>query len=253
MTRLPALVLISVALAGCHHGDDTRPEPSKQNRSIEKAVDKLLDGNWRTPASTARDPLRHPAPTLAFFAIEPNMTVLEIRPGDDGYADLLAPYLRKHGRYVAAVDYPASLGDERSRALATERNRSLRDAFAGNPKAYEAASVIEFTARAPELGPPQSVDVVLSVDDAHAWVAAGNDARMFEAIFEVLKPGGVFALIDARATDGTAQPARGGSALSEQQVIGLALKAGFRFDQRSDINAGAANDRMTLRFVKPAE
>ena len=251
MTRFPALVLISVALAACHHGDDTRPEPGKQNRSIEKTVGKLLDGDWRTPASIARDPLRHPAATLAFLAIEPSMTVLEIRPGDDGYADLLAPYLRKHGRYIAAVDYPASLGDDQTRASATERNRLLRDAFAAHPDEYASASVIEFSAAAPELGPPQSVDAVLSVDDAHAWIAAGNDARMFEAIFEVLKPGGVFGLIDARTADGAA--VRSGGALSEQQVIGLALKAGFRFDQRSEINAGAPNDRMTLRFAKPAE
>lgn len=245
MKHWPAMMLLLALLAACHHGDDTKPAPGKETRSIEKAIGKLQDGDWRAPASITSDSSRHPAPTLAFFGIEPAMTVLEIRSDEDGYADLLAPYLRKHGHYIVALGDAVGVGDERTRNALTEHNRILRDTFAGNSDVYGRAGVIGFSDGAPELGAAESADAVLSLGGAHVWVAAGAEKPMFAAIFEVLRPGGVFGLVESRASGG----------LSEPQAIALALKAGFRFDQRSDINAAtdAAADRMTLRFVKPAD
>ena len=62
-----------------------------------------LAGAWRDPKNTARDMYRHPRETLAFFGVGADETVIEITPGGGWYAEILAPYLRDAGHYVAAV------------------------------------------------------------------------------------------------------------------------------------------------------
>src|SRR5688572_32344385 len=57
----------------------------------------------RTPANVARDGARHPVEALKFFGVQPHHTVVEILPGSTGYyLEILAPYLKDKGRYIAA-------------------------------------------------------------------------------------------------------------------------------------------------------
>jgi len=49
----------------------------------------------------ARDQYRNPTETLAFFQIEPTMTVAEYGPGGGWYTRVLAPYLMPAGGYIA--------------------------------------------------------------------------------------------------------------------------------------------------------
>ena len=57
----------------------------------------------RTPANVARDPARHPLEVLRFFEVRDTSVVVEILPGSTGYyLEILAPYLKARGRYVAA-------------------------------------------------------------------------------------------------------------------------------------------------------
>lgn len=48
---------------------------------------------------------------MSFFRLKPDMRVIEITPGNDGwYSEILAPYLRAQSHYVAAiVDHPRAL------------------------------------------------------------------------------------------------------------------------------------------------
>ena len=72
------------------------------------ALDAALKGDWRDPKNAARDVYRHPKETLSFFGVTPTQTVVEITPGGGWYAEVLAPYLKNGGTYVAAVLDPAS-------------------------------------------------------------------------------------------------------------------------------------------------
>jgi predicted methyltransferase len=57
----------------------------------------------RSAGNVARDGFRHPIETLVFFGIKENNTVVEILPGSTGYyMEILAPYLRERGGYIAA-------------------------------------------------------------------------------------------------------------------------------------------------------
>jgi predicted methyltransferase len=65
----------------------------------------------RTPANVARDVYRHPYETLTFFGIKPTMTVVELAPGGGWYTEILAPYLRDHGKLIAAGNDLASTNE----------------------------------------------------------------------------------------------------------------------------------------------
>src|SRR5690606_31383252 len=55
----------------------------------------------RRDGDRARDRHRHPAETLAFFQVEPGMTVVDYVPAEGWYARIIAPYLGPNGRYIA--------------------------------------------------------------------------------------------------------------------------------------------------------
>jgi predicted methyltransferase len=56
----------------------------------------------RSDANRARDAYRHPQQTLEFFGVAPTSTVVEVWPGGGWYTEILAPYLREAGIYYAA-------------------------------------------------------------------------------------------------------------------------------------------------------
>ena len=57
----------------------------------------------RNERNRARDVWRRPAETIAFLGIEPQHHVVEILPGSGAYwLEILAPYLRDRGLYIAA-------------------------------------------------------------------------------------------------------------------------------------------------------
>ena len=97
------------------------------------ALDTVLAGDWRTPKWVARDQYRHPKETLSFFLLKPDQTVIEITPGGGWYTELLAPYLRDNGQYVAAVWDDEITGQPEYRY---NLNKQLREKIAGNADVY---------------------------------------------------------------------------------------------------------------------
>ena len=90
-----------------HAGHDHAAMHGAADASVQ--LQAAVAGGWRNAANAARDPYRHPLQTLEFFGVQPQQTVIEITPGGGWYAEILAPYLRGHGRYVAAVVDPQAL------------------------------------------------------------------------------------------------------------------------------------------------
>jgi len=244
------------------------------------ALDAALAGTWRTPNNVARDQYRHPKETLSFFMVNADDTVVEITPGGGWYTEVLAPYLRDNGQYVAAVWDDAIKGQPNYRY---DLNKRLRAKIAGDAAHYDKAQVVVFDPMKPSFGPAGSADVVLTFRNAHNWVDEGNPEAYFKAFFDVLKPGGTLGVVDHRAKPGTDLDTQKKSGyLTEDLVIGYATAAGFKLEGKSEVNANAADtkdhpngvwtlpptnqhdakddakykaigesDRMTLRFRKP--
>jgi predicted methyltransferase len=235
----------------------------------------------RTSANVQRDVYRHPYDTLSFFGIKPTMTVVELVPGGGWYTEILAPYLREHGKLIVAGNDLAST-DEGERKGA-ERFMARLNA---NPAVYNKVVLGAFSPpRKYELAPPNSVDMVLTFRNIHNWIPIGPDKlkELFGSIYTVLKPGGVFGVEEHRLPAAKTQDAEASTGyMHEQYVIGLAEAAGFKLVARSEVNANpkdtadhkggvwalpptfankdedraryqaiGESDRMTLKFVKP--
>ena len=294
MRRLPPPVIaISLLLAACSGkpgaGSGASPATSvaaapaaaataaKPPLSFDQRLDAAIAGAWRAPADRARDVYRHPRETLTFFGLEPGMRVIEITPGAGWYADILAPLLRGDGSYAAALFNPIDSG------YAARQAAALRAHFAAHPQQFGDAQIIYFDPKTPNLGTPDSADMVLTFRNVHNWVETGTATAMFKAFYSVLAPGGVLGVVDHRAAPGkTLAQVIGTGYLPQDYVIKLAEDAGFRLAATSEINANprdtrnypkgvwtlpptlalgdtdrhkylaiGESDRMTLKFVKP--
>ena len=277
---LLALACASV-ISACHSDGDSKPSAKQEAQQFDSAIATVLAGDWRSAENKARDKYRHPQETLKFFGVKPNHTVVEITPAGGWYTEVLAPLLKDQGRYIGVVTDPAKTSSEASRTYNEKQNKTLRDKLAARADLYANASLLEIDPKAPSIGQADSADLVLTFRNVHNWMGAGTEAEMFEAFFEVLKPGGTLGVVEHRAKDDVPKGDKSGY-VGEAQVIAMALAAGFTLDARSEINANpkdtkdyangvwtlppnlregekdrakylaiGESDRMTLRFKKP--
>lgn len=235
----------------------------------------------RTPKNAARDVYRHPLQTLQFFGVRPDQTVVEIWPGRGWYMEILAPYLRDHGKYYAAIEAPDVAGAPKE---AKDNATFLRKRIADDPAHFGKVIVTELhPPQLTEISPPGTADVVLTFRNVHNWIDSGTEQAQFDAFFEALKPGGVLGVVEHRGKPGMSlEQMRKSGYVDEAYVKKLATTAGFRLDGESAVNnnpkdtkdypegvwtlpptlalgdkerdkylAIGESDRMTLRFVKP--
>ncbi|MFZ6771824.1 class I SAM-dependent methyltransferase [Undibacterium sp. SXout7W] len=263
-------ILLAVAImTGCH-----------QLALADTALDTIIAGSHRSAANQQRDIYRHPAQTLEFFGLRPDMHVVELSPGGGWYTEILAPYLRDQGKLTAAANDPAS-GSEYARRSITNFKKKLDAAPALYDKVglgiFEPPAKIDYAAN-------HSVDLVLTFRNIHNWISFGDDTVkfIFQQAYNSLKPGGVFGVVEHRLPESRSQDAKASSGyVHESYVINMATSVGFTLAAKSDMNAnpkdtadhdngvwalpptfankeqGKANyeaigesDRMTLKFIK---
>jgi predicted methyltransferase len=256
-----------------------------QAPSADAALDAALAGTHRSAANRARDRYRHPKETLTFFGLRPNMTVVEIWPGGGWYTEILGPTLANGGKlYVAEYGAkPAFPYQQREMDALAAKMRAAPDLYR-----TVTPTAMDLFASDIEIAPPGTADLVVTFRNVHNWFADGygpaNAADIaFAAMFRALKPGGVLGVVDHRWPDAaTEDPKAANGYISEQRVIALAERAGFRFEGRSDVNRNdkdthdhpegvwtlppdlalgdrdrdkylrvGESDRLTLKFVKP--
>ncbi|WP_444942218.1 class I SAM-dependent methyltransferase [Microbulbifer sp. ZKSA004] len=238
-----------------------------------------IKGDHRNKDYVARDQYRNPAETLKFMGIEPDMTVVEITPGGGWYTEILGPYLSKEGTLYAAHFPENSESDYFKRSL-----KNFKAKLAANDKAYKKVIVTEFAPQTGrEIAPAGSADAVVTFRNVHNWMYRDYADEAFASFFAALKPGGVLGIVEHRAKPGTSMEDMVKSGyVTQEYVIDLAKKAGFEFEEASEVNANpkdtadhpkgvwtlppvmrlgeedrekylaiGESDRMTLRFRKP--
>lgn len=280
-----ALVLI---LAACSNDAEVTSASTDKAEEDQVTGANLADviAHERRDENRARDEWRHPLETLTFFGIEPNMTIVEVLPGNGGwYSQILGPYTAEQGR-VIGVTYPESLWTQ----MFTTWNDDSRERFAADSTQMGRYMSVEGLVRAePIIG--YTIDNIPDEEngkaDAVLFFRALHHLFRFEEplvdtalaeVFDVLAAGGVVGVVQHRAPeDADAEFANGNNGYVKQSdVIAAFERAGFLLEEISEINANSndpvdgmvwrlppsttddpgtldigESDRMTLRFRKP--
>ncbi|WP_290932903.1 hypothetical protein [Hyphomonas sp.] len=260
--------------------------------AAESLLDAAIASDLRSPEEKARDEWRHPKETLEFLGIEPDDTVVEIWPGGGWYTNILAPWLASGGGKLVAVLFSPQGIDDAERVERIETNNAKFKSNYTDP-AFGTIDYSGFSANSGPLTEPGTADAVLTFRNIHNWMAGGYEQKFFDEAYAALKPGGVLGVVEHRLPSTAMQdPEAASGYVHEDYVKTLAANAGFEFAGSSEINANPADtadhpfgvwtlppvsnqpkegeeapegwdpeaykaigesDRMTLKFIKPAE
>ena len=182
----------------------------------------------RTLKNVMRDNYRNPYQTITFFKIEPSMTVVELSPGAGWYTEIFANYLHEPGNLIAAHF------DSNSDREYFKRGRANFEKKIQSSKIYNNVSIVDLSSN---LAPKNSVDAVVTFRNLHNWIGPQMDT-IFQNSYKVLKPGGIFGVVEHRAKEGTSLDAMKKSGyVTEDYAISIAKKHGFVLVDKSEINS----------------
>ena len=226
--------IIASLLGACASGP--RPQPAAappRDQASAAAIPSVLAGAHRSTENRARDVYRHPLDTLLFFGIKPEMTVVEVWPGPEGwYTEILAPLLADHGKLYAA-QFAAAPGN----AYITGNLKAFADKLAARPDIYGKVEVTALGPGSEDIAPPGSADMVVTFRNVHNWMSLDLAPQAFAAMFRALKPGGILGVVEHRGAPGKPQdPHAGNGYVNEEYAIKLIEAAGFALVARSGIN-----------------
>lgn len=249
MRRLITAVAAIALVTAAGFAQDVEPMP----QSLENA----LADETRPERERQQDVNRHPADVLLFAGLEHGWRVADIAAGSGYYSRVLSTAVGPDGHVYAhnptwvAERFPepnAELG-----ALASERANMT----------HVVSSTEAFSA---DIDAP--LDAVFMVLFYHDTAYDGTDrAAMNQAVYDALRPGGIYLVIDHHAPEGTGIEHANTTHRIEAGVVQAdVLAAGFVLDAESDMLANPDDprdisvfapeirrqtDRFVYRFRKP--
>ena len=226
---------------------------------IESKVNAALAAESRPMADQIRDENRAPLETLIFFGMKDNMRVLELLPGGGWYTRVLAPVLAENGKLYVSLrtDHVREMvlnepGFEQVQVVETTGN-------VHRPKGSRVYLIDDFDFGLSDL------DMVLTFRNMHNFDASGR-ARINKAVFAVLKPGGLYGIVDHTRRHMEMDSRENRRRLDPVLAIKEVLEQGFELVDFSDLHFRADDeleyevgrrsvsgntDRFTLLFRKP--
>src|SRR5580692_971606 len=155
------------------------------------AIQAILASPDRTAADRKTDIVRHPDKLLAFMGVAPGMTVADLGAGAGYTTELLARAVGPSGKVYS------------------ENQPELVEKFLAKWSERLAAPANKVVVRAdrplddPLPADAKNLDLVVNYIFYHDSVWIGTDrARMNKAVFDALKPGGLYVIVDASANEG---------------------------------------------------
>lgn len=179
MLRLVTALCVIFTAFPAYAGDDCQID-----ENIQKAV---FENPLRTKDDSSRDLHRRPDKVLYFAGIKPGDKVIDLASGTGYYSKILSQYVGTDGQ-VFAVNSPF-MGQKFPDRIAQ------MDALAQSQE-----NITHTQARFDEMGLPANVDSVFFINFYHdvLWLEYDR-AKMNAAIFNALKPGGTYLIIDHEA------------------------------------------------------
>jgi predicted methyltransferase len=200
------------------------------------SVEQALSAADRPAEDRALDAARKPAELVGFLGITSGMTVLDANSGGGYYSEVLAAAVGPAGKVVS--QNPEFILD-----LCEGNDRDLSKRLSGNrlPNVERRDISLE------TVGPDHEFDAALLNLTLHGLNNMDGEKgvmRNLSAIFRVLKPGGVFGVIDHVGLPNTDYKPlyRIDPEVAEQFVTA----AGFEIEARSDLLANPADDHTRI-------
>lgn len=209
--------------------------------SVPKNIAAAVADKDRTADDTAADVNRKPVETLEFIGVKPGMKVVDFWPGGGYFSRLLSVAVGPKGKVYAFVPQEIAKFPK----VVMPENGSHPD-----PKHPNITAVVS-----PIMGfsTPEPVDIVWTAQnyhDLHDPFAGPADMLGFDkAVYNALKPGGLFIILDHSAQDGSGTHATNTLHRIDSAVVQAEVKAaGFQFVAESNILRNPADPRTALVF-----
>ncbi len=255
----PLIALL--ALAAC---DQNSQQAAREPAAGPATYENALKHPNRRAADYDRDARRKPDEILAFFGIEPGMTVLDMFSGGGYYSELLSYVVGPDGRVVAHSNaaYLDFVGDEFNERHADGRLANVKVMMAENNELDLPAK--EFDAVILIL----SYHDIFHVDIENGWLKI-DGPKLLAELYQGMKPGAILGVVDHYAEAGSPRETGNsvhridpGIVISELEIAGFALdgKSSILRNMDDDYSKSVFDpelrgktDRFVLRFRKPVE
>ena len=199
------------------------PQPSA-------AVKAAVADPGRPAADTMRDDNRKPAEVVAVSGLKPGDSVAELGSSGGYYTRIISKTIGPKGKLFSIINPARPQGAEPIKALiATYPNIQV---------------VMDDYTKLTAL--PEKVDVVWTTDNYHDFHNAYDMAAFDKAVFDALKPGGVFFVEDhAAAPNAGATVTKTLHRIEPSAVMQEVAAAGFKLVRASDVLANPGDDHTT--------
>ena len=229
--------------------------------AVETKLKAAMKADIRTEADVERDRNRSPVETLEFFGLRDDMKVIELLPGGGWYTKLLAPVMAENGELYVAL----GTGRVKERVLNQDGFENVI-VVAEDAKIYRPEGS-RFYALELDTLEVEDADIVFTFRNYHNFAAEGR-AAMNRAVYDALKPGGIYAVVDHNRrhmeSDNNENRRRVDPVLAIREIEAAGFEfvdfidLHFRPDDELRYEVGRKSvtgntDRWTLKFRRPTD
>lgn len=194
----------------------------------------------RSEQERNRDAGRKPDQVLTFFGIEPGMKVGEIQSGGGYFSGLLSAVVGHEG-HVYAHNAPSSIARRKGINPIEERI-----------KEYDLKNMTPLVGPVESPGFPAGLDAVFMIMTYHdACYSDVDRAALNKSVFESLRPGGTFGILDHAAREGKGfDDAHECHRIEKCALIDEVTQYGFELASETDCLANESDTRDKIPFEK---
>ena len=235
--------LSSATLAAAFCFANLAPAGEAKLPIVSKAVAAAVADPARPQADRDRDADRKPAETIAFAGLKPGQRIADLLPGGGYFTRIFSGVVGPKGEVLAVAtpkrpDAPADRPEPSAAVKAISADPHYKNVN---------VSVMKLV----ELKLPEKLDMVWTSQNYHdVHNVKDIDVGAFnKAVFDSLKPGGVYVVIDHATEKGAGFSVTSTLHRSDPEAVKTEVEAaGFKFDGSSDVIASAADDHKTAVF-----
>jgi predicted methyltransferase len=221
------------------------PMGAAKSPSVPKNIAAAVADAARPQADRDRDADRKPAESIAFAGLKPGQRIADLLPGGGYFTRIFSGVVGPKGQVFAVA--PPKRPDappERPEPAAAVR------AIAADEHYKNVSVSVE---KLVELKLPEKLDMVWTSQNYHDVHNVQNiDVAAFnKVVFDSLKPGGIYIIIDHAAAKGAGFTATSTLHRSDPEAVKAEVTAaGFEFVGASDVIANPADDHNAAVFEK---